>query len=266
MGAPYGIYSFNNVTYFVVAGSLFAWSGGQTIIKVRQLAYQNTDYLNAIDSTIVNPNMFTSRYNILMMSYPSSTTNPNITMGTWSWGSVELTFPNSYGFSYAMSHGYTSSAAPSANLKMGASYNFVDSMYTSWQYTDNSSVVHYGLDLLDNFSSAARFASWTSLIFDGGARYKQKYANRIKVSSMPLPAGSTVKPFYILERGNKVYAPTTAGTGDSDALLEINTRFHEIQYGFEITNPANLMTPPIITGVTMEIDPDQAEVDVNPDK
>jgi len=45
MGAPYGLQTFNNVTYFICGGSLFAWSGGQTVVKVRKLAYQNTNYL-----------------------------------------------------------------------------------------------------------------------------------------------------------------------------------------------------------------------------
>jgi hypothetical protein len=266
MGAPYGLYTFNNVTYFTVAGSLFAWSGGQTVIKVRQLAYQNTDYLNASDSTLVNPNMFTSRYNLLLMGYPSSSTNPNIQYGNWSWGSVELTFPNSYGYSYALSNGNQFNTTGSTNLQIGCNVNFVDSLYTSWQYTDASSVVHYGIDILDNTSSAAQSGTWQSLIFDGGSRFKQKYANRVKISFTPLPTGCTVTPYYILDRGAKISSTSPAGTGDTDALVEINMRCHEVQYGFDFTCPAGLMTPPIFTGVTLEIDPTQGEVEVAPDK
>lgn len=266
MGAPYGLYTFNNVTYFIVAGSLFAWSGGQTVIKVRKLAYQNTDYLGTSDTTIVNPNMLAARYNLLMIGYPSSTTNQNIEYGVYSWGSVELTYPNSYGLSYGLSNGYTASAAPSASLKIGCVYNFVDTMYIPWEYTDNNSVVHYGIDVLNNSSSAAPSGSWTSLIFDGGARFKQKYANRLKISFAALPAGAKVTPFYILDRGATVTGATVTGTGiETDALVDINKRFHEVQYGFNFTCPTGLMNPPIFTGVTLEVDPTQSEIPVAPD-
>src|ERR1019366_347577 len=97
MGSPYGIYTFNSVTYMTISGSLYAWSGGQTVIKVRKMAFESTDYLNAVDNTFVYPNMTTSRYNLLCVGYPSITANPNTNFGVWTWGTVELTYPNSYG-------------------------------------------------------------------------------------------------------------------------------------------------------------------------
>lgn len=265
MGAPYGIYSINNVTYFEVAGSLYAWSGGTTVIKVRKIAYQNTDYLNAVDTTIVNPNMFTSRYNILLLGYPSSSTNPNIDYGNWSWGSVEMTFPNSFGYSYQLSHGYlNNNTSGVTNLQIGMNQNFVDTLYTSWAYTKGG-VTTYGIDVLDNTSTAAQSGTWESLIFDGGSRFKQKYANRVKISFTSLPAGATVTPYYKLDRGAKVTQASVNTTGATDALIEVNTRCHEIQYGFDFTMPAGLLTPPDFTGVTLEIDPTQGEVEVAPD-
>lgn len=265
MGAPYGLYTNNNITYFACAGSLFAWSGGQTVIKVRQLAYQNTDYLGAVDHTIVNPNMFTTRYNLLMMGYPSSTTNANINYGVWSWGAVELTFPNSYGLSYTLSNGHLNNTSPISGLQIGSVYNFVDTMYISWQYTDTSSVIHYGLDILDNFSTAASSGSWEALLYDGGERYKQKYAHRLKISFSALPTGATITPYYILERGAAVVSTISGTTGQTDILLEINKRFHEIQYGFNFTCPTGLTTPPRITGITLEVSPIEEEVGVTQD-
>ncbi len=265
MGAPYGLYTINNVTYFCVAGSLYAWSGGTTVIKVRKLAYQNTDYLGVADSTIVNPNMLTSRYNILLIGYPSSTTNVNIDYGNWSWGAVEMTFPNSFGYSYSPSHGFLNNNTNGvSSLQLGMNVNFVDSLYTSWSYTKGG-VTYYGLDVLDNSSTAALSGTWESLIFDGGSRFKQKYANREKVSFTALPANATVTPFYKLERGSKVSQAATTATGATNALIEINTRFHEISYGFDWTMPAGITNPPIFNGVTLEVDPTQGEVEVAPD-
>lgn len=264
MGSPYGLYTFNNVTYFCCAGSLFAWSGGQTVIKVRKLAYQNTDYLNAVDHTIVNPNMLTSRYNLLMLGYPSATTNVNINYGVWSWGSVELTFPNSYCLSYTLSNGLLNYSA-SNNLQIGCVYNFVDTMYISWQYTDAGGLVHYGLDILDNFSTPTTSFTWRSLIYDGGVVYKQKRGLRMKIKFLPLPSGYTLKAFYSLNRGTDQLSPT-ANAGDTELVLEaLEARAHEIQWGFTGSTDGTATQPLNVTGVTMELDPLADEVDVRKD-
>lgn len=265
MGAPYGLYTFNNVTYFACAGSLFAWSGGQTVIKVRKLAYQNTDYLGAVDSTIVNPNMFTSRYNLLMLGYPSSTTNPNINYGVWSWGAVELTFPNSYCLSYTLANGQLNYSAAN-NLQIGCVQNFVDSMYVSWQYTDAGSVTRYGIDLVNNFSTGASTFSWQSLIYDGGVRYKTKNLLRMKLSFLSLPSGCTLQLGYSLDRGAFVWS-TSAVANDTDIVLQINQgRFHELQWAIQGTCDSTVSTiSPTITGVTVEIDPLEDEIELRKD-
>lgn len=264
MGAPYSPFTFNNVTYFYCAGSLFAWGGGQSIIKVRYIAYQNTDYLGMADSTIVNPNMMDARYNLLMLGFPSITTNTNITFGVYSWGAVELTYPNSFCLSYILSNGLLNSTSSNA-LQIGTIKNFVDTMYTSWQYTDSNSVTHYGLDILDNTSTAAPTFTWQSLIYDGGARYKTKEALRYKVAFVSLPANCTISPWYILDRGTKIYGTKVSTAGSTAAFINISGgRFKEAQWGFDGTC-SNVTTPPIITAVTMEIDPLTSEVDLRPE-
>ena len=264
MGAPYSIYTLNNITYFYCAGSLYAWGGGQQVIKVRYIGYQNTDYLGASDSTIVNPNMMDTRYNLLMLGYPSTSTNTNLTYGIYSWGSVELTYPNSFGFSYdtsLLSSQGINSYTTANNLQIGMIRNFVDTMYMSWSYKDADSVTHNGIDILDNTSTPATNFSWQSLIWDGGVRYKTKKALKIKVNFLPLPANTTLNLNYTFDRGTLISAdPTggaayTASTGDTAIVIELNNaRFHEFQWGFTGTcnNPASA---PTITGVTMEVDP-----------
>lgn len=260
MGAPYGISTFNNITYFCCAGSLFAWSGGQTVIKVRKLAYQNTDYLGAVDNTIVNPNMLTSRYNLLMIGYPSKTTNTNINYGVWSWGGVELMYPNSYGFSYGLANGQMNYSAAN-NLQIGCVQNFVDSLYISWQYTDSGGVVRYGIDVVDNFSAPAPSFNWRSLIYDGGARYKTKLSLRYKINFLPLPAGYTLQATYSVNRGADVVSATAAVGATSLEVEMNNARFHELQWGLNGTS-SGATAPATITGIVMEIDPLGSEVDV----
>ena len=256
MGAPYALSSANNVTYFICAGSLFAYGGGQSVIKVRYIAYQNTDYLGAVDSTIVNPNMMDMRYNLLLMGYPSSTTNPNLKYGIYSWGAVELTYPNSFGYSYALSGASTNGMYYSSgtnNLQIGMIRNFVDTLYTSWQYTDSNSVVHYGMDILDNFSTPAPVFSSQNLIWDGGVRWKMKRGLRIKINFLPLPANTTLTVNYTLDRGTMQSASASAATGDTSAIIEVDTNFYEIAWGFTGTT-SGATTPATITGWACEVD------------
>jgi hypothetical protein len=268
MGAPYSVYTFNNITYFICAGALYAWGGGQQVIKVRPIAYQNTNYLGTTDTTIVNPNMMAPRFNLLMLGYPSVTTNTSLKYGIYSWGAVELIYPNSFGYSYAMSHAtYNYSAAN--NLQIGMIKNFVDTMYVASRKTVSGTTTYY-LDRVNNSSQPAGTFGLDSLIWDGGVRYKQKEMCRIKVSFLPWPANATLNVYYALERGTQVSADPISGTqyrpgtGDTSIIIDINKRFYEGQWGVfgTCSNPATI---PTITGITMEVDPLQSEADLRVD-
>lgn len=268
MGAPYSIYTFNNVTYFIAAGALYAWGGGQQVIKVRPIAYQNTDYLGTTDNTIAYPNMMAPRYNILLMGYPSATTNANIKCGVYSFGSVELVYPNSFGYSYALSSGIYNWSSANA-LRIGMIKNFVDTLYIASVSTTGGTTT-YQLDTVTPTSTPAGTFSWDSLIWDGGARYKQKEAMRLKISFLPWPSGATLTAYYAFERGSKVTADPTSGhafspaVGDTELVVEIDKRFYEGQWGFAASN-SGATVPATITAVAMEIDPLGSESDIRLD-
>jgi hypothetical protein len=147
--------------------------------------------------------------------------------------------------------------------------NFVDTMYVGSRKTVSGTTTYY-LDRVNNSSAAAAVFSWDSLIYDGGVRYKQKEASRLKVSFLPWPANATLTVYYALERGTAVSAdPVTAvafspATGDTSIIIDINKRFYEAQWGFSGTC-ASPATIPTITGITMEIDPLQSESDLRTD-
>lgn len=265
MGAPYGVHNSNNVVYFCCAGALYAWQGGQTVIKVRKLAYEQTDYLNAVDKTFVYPNMLTDRYNLLCIGYPSISLNPNTSFGVWTWGSVELTYPNSFGLSYQLANGQTNYSSAN-NLQMGCCVNFVDSMYTSWSYIDSNSIQRYGIDLVDNFSAPALSGFWTSLIWDGQVTYKQKRSYKLKTLFLPLPAGYTVQSWYALDRGTKVFSAASNTVGDRSILQEVPGRFNEIQWGFIWTNTGSATAPIVFIDCSIELDSLASEVKLRKDE
>lgn len=268
MGAPYSVYTYNNITYFTCAGYLYAWGGGQQVIKVRPIAYQNTNYLGTTDQTISYPNMLATRFGLLEIGYPSQTTNPTIKFGVYSWGSIELVYPNSFGYDFALSNGLYNWASGNS-LRMGMVKNFVDTMFISSQKVVSGTTTTY-LDIINNSSQPAAKFSWDSLIYDGGVRYKQKKLNRIKVSFLPWPANAALTVYYALERGSKVTsdphgsATFSPNTGDTSIIIDVNLNFYEAQWGFSGTcsNPA---LPPTITGIVAEIDPLPQESDLRSD-
>jgi hypothetical protein len=150
-------------------------------------------------------------------------------------------------------------------MKTGCAVNFVDSLYSSWQYTDSNGT-HYGLDIVDNFSAPASSAHWESLIFDGGAVYKEKMAVRYKVYFEALPAGWTISPYYTIDRTQTITGPTV-GVGSTEVFMEQNnSRFHELQWGFDLVNDGTATAPAVILGVTEEIDGNATEVDLIPNE
>jgi hypothetical protein len=202
----------------------------------------------------------------MMIGYPSYTTNVNISYGIWSWGAVELSFPNSYGYSYSLANGYqNNNTSGVSNLQIGTIQNFVDTMYISWQYT-LAGQTYYGIDVVDNFSTPATTFNWQSLIYDGTVIYKTKIATRMKVKFKSFPAGYTLTPYYILDNGSPVYSSVSAKAGDTDIILDVQTqgRFKELQWGFVGTS-SGATVPLTITGVTMEVEPISDEVDLRKD-
>jgi hypothetical protein len=278
MGAPYAPFCFNNVVYFFCNGSFFAYAPGSTTVnKVRYIGFQNTNYLNAVDTTVVNPNMMAARYNVLQMGYPSSTTNPKLNMGVYSWGAVELIYPNSFGFTGVAANGLQNSSGGSGSTawtgyKIGMIENFVDTMYMSSEYVDHNGTTQYKLDVMDNTSSVSPNFGITCLMWDGGARYKQKKGLRIKVSCVALPTGVTITPWYSIDRGAQIVADANgnsfvAGVGATEAFINVpaGTRSHELQWGFNGTAANGTMVSPVITGITAEIDGLGEEPDLRPD-
>lgn len=148
--------------------------------------------------------------------------------------------------------------------------NFVDTMYIANRRTVAGTTTYY-LDVVNNSSTPASNFSWTSLIYDGGVRYKQKNFARYKVNFLPWPTGATLTVWYATERGTRVTAdpitnvPYSPSTGDTSIVIDANPgRFYEGQWGFYGTcnSPSSV---PTITGIDMEIDPLQSEEDVRVD-
>lgn len=251
MGVPESAFTMNNITYFYVNGSLYAWAGAKTVTKVRTIPNTDTEYTGFTGITQALPNMMTSRNNVLMAGYPSQTVNTNVKMGIYSWGSIEMAYPNSFGFSYITSSGLVNYSGAN-NYKIGLVANFGDTLYTGYSYTSGGTV--YALDAATNSSPPASIFTWESLNYDGGVVYKQKQALRMRITfGAALPTGITITPKYKIDGGSWQFL-TVAAVGATSIVSDIlNGRFYELQWGFDGVNVGGTATP-IITDIVMEVD------------
>ena len=271
-GSPYGLQSFENIVYYYAGGAWYAISKANGV-PTKLWTFPNSDstYSNAVDKTVIYPYASTVRRDILLTAYPSTTTNQSIEYGVYSWGSVSKNYPQSFGYNYLISTGDQYNNGTN-NLTIGMVKNHGDILHVSW--ADNGV---YGIDVVNNFSVPAPYATWNSQIFDNGYLSKPKLGNYMEASWLSLPAGANVVLKYQIDRsGTWTTSPAYSATnlwnngqnGSNYARFTITDPsgvngglFHEIQLGIDIYSAAGVtLTPPTITMVTLVFDDKKEEL------
>lgn len=271
MGSPKAIYNFGNIVYIIIAGALYAYTGGKELVKVRTLKGTDTEYSGRNSVTEVYPNMMTIRREVLMIGFPSHTTAYTIRHGIYAFGSVDKNYPNCFTYNYKIPGSSTGETLDQHNsdnqeFKIGCVYNFNDTLFYSYSvktttYPEPTEEVpnpdpvvttRVALAIVDNDSGTSTSYMWKSLQYDAGSPAFQKYACRVGIYFDPLPENTTIRPMYRIDDGDWVLGPASAVAGDRYITCEINQRFHELQYGFVGTTANDLLTP-VIKQVSVEI-------------
>lgn len=258
MGSPKAIYNFGNIVYIIIAGALYAYTGGKELVKVRTLKGTDTEYSGRNSVTEVYPNMMTIRREVLMIAFPSNTTAYSIRHGVYAFGSVDKNYPNCFTYNYKIPGATTEETldqhnSDSQHFRIGCVYNFNDALFYSYEVEDlDAGTTRVALAVVDNDSGTSTSYMWESLQYDAGSPAFQKMALRVGIYFDPLPANTTITPIYRIDDGEWQTGPATATTGDRYITCEINKRFHELQYGFVGTTGNDLLTP-VIKQVSAEI-------------
>lgn len=247
-GSPESIQMFNNYPYFYVNGTLYAWPGGDTIVKVRTLANTNTDYKNVVDNTQCYPNMMAIRNNLLHLGYPSTTTNTSIEHGVYVWGSLDKDYSASLNYGYVISTQTNLNIA--GTLQLGCVRNFGDEMYISWKDGTN-----YGLDIVDSFCTPAPIFKFRARRFTANATVKDKQALKMAIDTSILPGETTITPIYQIDNeSEQIQTEFIMVAGDSRKVASIQQGiFKRIIFGFDGTSSGT--TTPIIYADTLQWDP-----------
>jgi hypothetical protein len=254
-GSPEGLFSHKNVVRYVADGALYASSGGQ---PVKERTFRNTDseFSSIADSTHVYPHMMTVRRGVLLVGYPSITTNRALEHAVYGWGQISSQYPMSWTTSYTISSGTVLNTG-SNNLRIGMVKNFGDTLYISWQ--EGSS---YGVDIVNNSSTPASSFQVQALYYDGDGRnpsvpYKQKLAKKAFAVFDDLPAGVSLRMWYKIDgESTKHYMTddsTDAVTTGKIVTLNISKQYVGVQIGLEGTITGT--TSPVCKGLFLVVDP-----------
>lgn len=266
-GSPEALHEYENVIYYVASGNWYAiTSVAATPEKIRRLPGSENVYTDSNVQTKVYPYMGTVRHGVHLLGWPSTTTNTEIPYGVYSWGKVDYTQPNSFGYSYILSN-EAQYKTDTNNLTIGMVKNFGSTLHVSWR--NNST---YGVDVVDANSTPAPYANWESLIEDMDIPTKQHQASYVEAHWLEIQDGVEIVLKYSINRGEWVKSERFSNTntwGPDDepgyARFDIGTgsveeRFYEVQCGIEIYCDDTVTQPPDIVGVSLIVGDLQEEV------
>lgn len=252
MGEPKSLYTYLNITYMIIDGALYAYTGGKALTKVRTIQDSQSEYTGIEDRTDIYSHAMAVRRGILLMAYPSITNLLTMRHGVYSWGSVDKNYPNSFYYSYDIPEAVGNYNTEDYTYEIGGIWNFGDTLYFSYRiHNVDANTDEFNIAIVNNSSKPAKKFKYESLAFDGGMPWKEKEALRIAVSTDPMPEGATIKLKYKIDNKPWVVDTRELIEGGTEVRMEINKRFHEIQFGFDGTNDGSSFTPPRITAVAL---------------
>lgn len=268
-GSPESVFSHKNTLFFIAGGALWESTGSQPV-KVRTFRNTDSEMSNVADNTHVYPHMMTIRRNILLIGYPSYTTNLSLEHAVYGFGQRSNQYPMSWTTNYTISTG-TILNSGSNNLKLGMIKNYGDTLYMSWR-DDSSGTVTYGVDKVDNSSTVATDFQIQLLKFDNNEPYKESLAKKALAVFDSIPSGWQMRMWYILNNsGTKVYstddgtAYVTSSTSGGYGVVQINIpkQFISLQVGLEGSAANSTTGVPTCRGIYLLFDPEKGRSEVS---
>lgn len=248
-GSPEALFAEKNIAHYIAGGSLYRMRGTEEPQKIRTFRNTDSEFSDTSDTTHVNPNMMTVRRGILLIGYPTTTTNTSLEHGVYSLGAISKEYPESFGFSYTIPTGSILKDADN-NLKIGMIKNYGDTLYISYR-DDDGAPQDYGVATVNNSSDPASSAVLETLLFDNNAPAFYKRAGFIVATFADLPSGVSITSKYKIDREASWHS-SEAVTSGTFLVQPIDLDFLSIEFGLDITTGT---TTPEIASLHLFFDP-----------
>lgn len=282
-GVPGSMMTNENVLQFIANGTLYQWAGGD-FMPVHEFSgvdeYDSTGDKPNLDIYLSQPRHGSTSVNRLSYyAFPGQTTNTNIKMGIYSYGSQKATMPRAVAYDYALSTGTkttqldTSTSPDSPKTKLFMLKSFGTNMFLSW--LDGTT---YGVDLINDSNSFNLAANWESLIIDDNKPFQDKQIIGVTIVYSwdgTTDNAFTITPYVILDdvtitgsdfsvssRTDTSYGKLVFRPGMNDGST-VETSFKTMKVGFNIATGASATVSPIIHCVAIKYnDNSENEFDV----
>lgn len=167
-----------------------------------------------------------------LIGYAGSTDDTaGVELGIYERGQQDSKTPLALNLSYLLSTGTTQGA----NTKIGMVRVFGKDILVGWQ--DGAST--YGIDKITLGDSALAAGSWESLIFDANNPKKEKLALEMNITFEALTTNQSITPKTKINRTASFTNGTAATSGDTSVKLVLDTRYNEIEFGFNWASTSN---------------------------
>lgn len=182
-----------------------------------------------------------------LIGYAGNTDDTSsVELGIYEHGSQDSNLPKVLNLSYIVSTNDTQGA----NLKIGMVKAIGQDIYIGAQTGAST----YEVSKVALGDSAIASGSWDSLIFDHGNAKRDKLAISVELTFEALTSGQSVTPKYKIDRASSFTTDIVANTvGDTSVKTFINSRFKEIEFGFNLASTNNTFIK--ITGIILTFDP-----------
>lgn len=141
MGEPKSLYTYQNITYMIIDGAIYAYTGSKILTKVRTMQDSQSEFTSVSDSTDVFAHCMAVRRGILLMAYPSITSLTTMRHGIYSWGSIDKNYPNSFYYSYNIPESAGNYNTATTQYSIGGVWNFGDTLYFSYSITNTTNKI-----------------------------------------------------------------------------------------------------------------------------
>lgn len=197
--------------------------------------------LNRSDTIEVFPGAMQYWKDLLHLGISVNTTSTSLMRGVYTWGSLNVNYPDSLSYDYVISTG-----SQGTTVSIGMVYPVGTQLIIGWQDS-----VSFGADMVSFTNAPAPVGGIQLLVQDNNFIWKDKQISTVRGDHLPLASGESIDIKYKIDRAtNYTVSPVNSTVGSRfEELLVQNGRGSEYQIAIDMYSSGS--TSPTVTGLSV---------------